>query len=174
MSNIETRYASCDKIRIADGGNNVNFLGLCLDYDTQLLRVWTITLTGKTISITEKDADNFLTFDNVIDFDVTSVKNSGTDIFFLSSKTSLRSSINLQQTFFTSKGWDKSSPVESYQPYKLFGTDPTRSYILSGITAHLNDESTNSQHNIAVSTYGTKIFAVDLVKNPAKGSSSNW
>lgn len=175
VSNFETRYASCDKIRIADGGNNVNFLGLCLDKDTQLLRVWTITLTGQTISITEKDMDNFLSFDKVIDFDVTSVKNSGTDIFFISSETSLRSSINLQQTFYSSsKGWDKSSPLESYQPYKLFGTDPTRSYILSGITAHLNDESTNSQHNIAVTTYGTKIFGVDLIKDPAKGSKSKW
>jgi hypothetical protein len=85
ISNIETRYASCDKIRIADGGNNVNFLGLCLDFDTQVLRVWSITLNGKTISITEKDLDNFLSFENVIDFDVTSVKNSGTDIFFISS-----------------------------------------------------------------------------------------
>lgn len=150
-------------------------MGLCLDTDTQKLRVWSITLNRQTITITEKNLDNFLSFENVIDFDVTSVKNSGTDIFFLSSQTSLRSSINLKQTFYSaSSGWDTSSEVESYQPYKLFGTDPTRSFILSSITAHLNDESTNSQHNIAVTTYGTKIFAVDLVKDPAKGSKSKW
>lgn len=175
VSNIETRYATCDKIRIADGGNNVNFLGLCLSTDSQVLKIWTITLNGKSITIKEKKMDTFLEFTSVIDFDVTSILNSGTDIFFLTSAKENRMSISLMQIFYnSSSGWDKSQPVEVYQPFKKLGTDPDKSYILSAIAAHINDSSTNLQHNIVVSTYGTKLFAVDLVKDTAKGSKSKW
>jgi hypothetical protein len=45
---------------------------------------------------------------------------------------------------------------------------------LNGIATHLNEDSHNAQHNIAVSTYGTLIYAVDLVKQPTKGAASKW
>lgn len=84
-TNTDVRFANCDKLRIADAGTNKNFLGCCLDNDTQLLTIWSITINKNNIQINEPTGKYLMQFENVIDFDTTSVVNSGTDIFFITS-----------------------------------------------------------------------------------------
>ena len=174
-TNIEYRYNNCDKVRIADAGTHTNFLALCLDQDKQKLTLYTVSLTGNRIIINEEAGKNFLQFSGVLDFDVTSDINSGIDIFWVTSDLRHRNKIHFKQVFYSaSTGWDKGTNVQLYQPFSQESTAPSDSYILKGIAASLNQDSHNYQHNIAVSTFGTKIFAVDLVPNPAKGASSKF
>lgn len=82
--------------------------------------------------------------------------------------------ISFKQVFYSSAGWDISQAVETYKPFPEDGTTPKDSYILNGIAAHLNEDSHNSQHNIVISTYGTLIYAVDLVRQAGKSQTSKW
>lgn len=143
-TNTDVRFANCDKLRIADSGTNKNFLGCCLDNDTQLLTIWSITINKNNIQINQPAGSYLMQFEKVIDFDTTSVVNSGTDIFFITSAQDTRHMISFKQVFYSSSGWDISQPVETYKPFPEDGTTPKDSYILNGIAAHLNDDSHNS------------------------------
>jgi hypothetical protein len=169
-----TKFATCDKVRIADGGNNSNFLALCLNKDTQVLTMWTVQLQNSVITVSQNlPANVFDPIYNVVDFDVTSIKDQGVELFYLSSDINKRNSIMLQKFIYGTSGWSNGNQ-DYYQPFKMLGTNPSNSYMLRGISAYINNNSSSTlQHNLILSTYGTKLFAVDYIANPGKGN-KNW